>query len=59
MNQKFDYKNWDIVKSKLIKKYPKLTKADLIWRHGTMDDLLDTIANKLGKTTNELLDEIK
>lgn len=59
MKHKIDYKDWDIVKSKLLKKYPELTKSDLLWRHGTKGDLLEMIANKLGKTTNELLDEIK
>ena len=58
MKYKFDYKNWDSIKSKLIQMYPELTKSDLLWRHGSKDDLLDMIANKLGKKSYDLLKEI-
>ncbi len=47
---------WDGIKSKLEKKYPSLTQADLIWRHGTVRDLIEMIAQKLGKTTREILE---
>jgi hypothetical protein len=58
MNEGFDYKYWDEIKIKLFKMYPSLTRSDLLWRHGSKDDLLDMIANKLGKTTKELQNEI-
>ena len=38
--------------------YPTLTEADLTWRHGNINDLLEMIASKLGKTTKELQAEI-
>jgi hypothetical protein len=53
MDNEFDFKNWDIVKDKLKNIFPQLTDADLIWRHGTGDDLYTTIATKLGKTKKE------
>jgi hypothetical protein len=58
MNEGFDYKYWDEIKIKLFKMYPSLTRSDLLWWHGSKDDLLDMIANKLGKTTKELQNEI-
>jgi hypothetical protein len=58
MSKKYDYKKWSSIKGKLIQIYPTLTKADLIWRHGSEDDLFDMIASKLGKSTKELQEEL-
>ena len=53
MEDEFDFRTWDIVKDKLKNIFPQLTDADLIWRHGTRDELFVTIATKLGKTRKE------
>jgi hypothetical protein len=58
MNDNLNHKSWDNIKNVLIQLYPKLTRADLAWRQKTKDDIIEMIANKLGKTTTELLDEI-
>jgi hypothetical protein len=58
MNKNFDHKQWDVIKVKLNKLYPTLTNSDLIWRHGSFDELLDMIASKLGKTKYELQAEL-
>jgi hypothetical protein len=58
MNKNFDHKHWDSVKIKLLKLYPVLTTSDLIWRHGTVDELLETISCRLGKSKNELIAEL-
>ena len=54
MDKEFDLFYWDDLKGKLKQKYPELTNSDLLWRHGTEEDLLRTIAFKLGKTKKEL-----
>ncbi len=46
---------WNNIKFKLKQKYPTLTNADLMWRYSSQEDLLETIANKLGMTYNEML----
>ena len=53
MEDEFDFRTWDIVKDKLKNIFPQLTDADLIWRHGTRDELFGTIATTLGKTRKE------
>ena len=58
MNKNFDYKNWESIKKKISQMYPMLTRADLIWRHGTINELLEMIARKLKKTTKELQAEV-
>jgi len=59
MNQDIEVLYWNDIKSKLKSKYSQLTNADLLWRHGTQEDLLDMIALKLGKTYKELQEIIK
>jgi hypothetical protein len=59
MDQELDVIYWNDLRNKLKQKYPQLTNADLLWRHGTQEDLLDMIALKLGKTYKELLEIIK
>lgn len=54
-----DYFQWVRIKSQLSQLYPSLTQADLIWRHGNINDLMETIASKLGKTTQELKVEVE
>jgi hypothetical protein len=55
MDKEFDIIYWNDLKSKLKQKYPVLTNSDLLWRHGTEEDLLTMIALKLGKTKKEML----
>jgi hypothetical protein len=50
MHQEFDIHKWNMNKFKLIKRYPQLTSADLIWRHESKTELYRTIADKLGMT---------
>jgi hypothetical protein len=59
MGHSIDYRNWETVVGKLIIMYPELTKADLIRRHNSINDLLETIASKLGKTAKELQSEVE
>jgi len=54
MEKDFDIIKWNLNKTKLIKKYPQLTDADLIWRHETKNDLIRSIADKLGLTKKGL-----
>jgi len=54
MKAEFDLKNWENIAVKLKKKYPRLTDADLIWRHETKTDFYMLIAAQLGITTNQL-----
>jgi hypothetical protein len=55
MEKEFDQVYWNKLKSKLKQEYPLLTNADLLWRHNTKEELLRTIALKLGKTSKEML----
>lgn len=50
MQKEFDIHKWNMNKFKLLKKYPQLTNADLIWRHETKSELFRTIADRLGMT---------
>ncbi len=58
MRANSDHSQWGKIKRKLSQMYPTLTEADLIWRHGNKNDLLEIIASKLQKTTQELQAEI-
>jgi hypothetical protein len=53
MDKEFDIIRWNLNKSKLMKKYPQLTTADLIWRHETKKDFFMIIADKLGLSNRE------
>jgi hypothetical protein len=55
MEKEFDLVYWNKLKSKLKQEYPLLTNADLLWRNSTKEELLRTIALKLGKTSKEML----
>lgn len=58
MNTEYDIRVWDDIKTQLKIKYPMLTGADLLWRHSSIEDLVETIAGKLGKTCRQLQEEI-
>lgn len=59
MDKIYDIIYWNDLKDKLKQNYPILTTADLQWRYSTSDDLLTTIADKLGKTRKELQEIIE
>jgi uncharacterized protein YjbJ (UPF0337 family) len=59
MENEFDIIYWNDLKGKLKQNYPALTNSDLTWRHGTEEDLLWTIASKLGKTKRQLKEIIE
>lgn len=59
MDLEIDVIFWNDLSSKLKRKYPFLTNADLQWRHGFQEDLLDMIALKLGISYKELQEIIK
>ena len=59
MSKEFDVIYWNDLKNKLKQEYPLLTNADLLWRHGTEEDLLMMIAYKLGKSKKELQEIIE
>ncbi len=60
MAKDFDTSDWNTIKKELQKEYPELTKADLLCRNGTKEDVLKMIADKLGisrKEIEELIDK--
>ncbi|MBN2274691.1 MAG: general stress protein CsbD [Bacteroidales bacterium] len=59
MEKEFDVYYWNSLKGKLKENYPILTNSDLLWRQGTEEDLLRTIAFKLGKTKRQLQEIIE
>jgi len=59
MENEWEIISWNDIKSKLKEEYPLLTNADLIWRHGKTEDLIEMIAFKLGKTSRELQEIIE
>lgn len=59
MNNEYDIIYWNEIKDKLRENYPILTTADLQWRHGTTDELLLNIADRLGISRNELQEIIE
>lgn len=58
METNYDLNTWKLVSGKLKLEFPQLTDSDLLWRHGSWDELLRMIAYKLGKTRKELQDKI-
>jgi len=58
MRSDFEYVQWNKIKNKLIHMYPTLNKSDLIWRNGSVNDMLETISSKLGISAKELKENI-
>lgn len=54
MREDFDVHYWNMNNYKLVVKFPQLTNADLIWRHESKHDLLQSIAEKLGIKLKDL-----
>jgi hypothetical protein len=54
MNKEYEVMQWNDMRNILHEKYPMLTHADLIWRHNSIDEQLEMIAVRLGKTEREV-----
>ncbi|MEP2668241.1 MAG: CsbD family protein [Cyclobacteriaceae bacterium] len=50
--------NWNEVKGKLKQKYGQLTDDDLRFAEGKEDELIGRIQKKLGKTKEEIKEEL-
>ncbi len=50
--------NWNEIKGKLKSKYAKLTDDDLLYEEGKDDEMLGRLQQKLGRTKEEIRDEI-
>jgi hypothetical protein len=46
---------WDKKKEKIKVKYPFITEADLLYREGKEQEMMEMLGNKLGKSKQELL----
>ncbi len=59
MNQLNLKGNWNTVKGKLKQKYGNLTNDDLTYMEGKEDELFGRLQNKLGKSRDAIVSEIK
>ncbi|MCF8366616.1 MAG: hypothetical protein K9H16_12585 [Bacteroidales bacterium] len=59
MEKDFNITDWNSIKWELQKRYPELTKSDLLWRQGSKEDVLQMIAQKLGIARKDLETEIE
>ncbi|MCB5270899.1 MAG: CsbD family protein [Candidatus Cloacimonetes bacterium] len=50
--------NWKVIAGKLKQKYADLTDDDLLFAEGKEEELLGRLQKKLGKTKDEIRDEI-
>ena len=50
--------NWNEIKGKLKQKYGQLTDDDLVFAHGKEDELLGRLQKKLGRTKEQIRDDI-
>lgn len=50
--------NWNVIKGKLRQKYADLTDDDLLYLEGKEEEMLGRLQKKLGKTREEVEDEI-
>lgn len=51
--------NWNILKGKLKQQYGDLTDDDLAFAEGKEDELWGRLQKKIGKTKEEIIDQIK
>lgn len=51
--------NWNTIKGKMKSKYGELTDDDLAYAEGQEDQLIGRLQQKLGKTKEEISNEIK
>ncbi len=50
--------NWNQLKGKLKQKYSELSEDDLVYAEGKEDELLGRLQEKLGKTKDQIKEEI-
>ena len=50
---------WRQIKGKLKEKYASLTEDDLVYDEGREDQLIGRLQEKLGKTRDEVIQELK
>ncbi len=50
--------NWNLLKGKLKKQYADLTDDDLLYEEGLEDELLGRLQKKLGRTKEQIEEEI-
>ena len=51
--------NWNVIKGKLKQKYAQLTDDDLTFVDGKEDELLGRLQTRLGKTKEQIRDEVE
>ena len=51
--------NWNVIKGKIKQEYGDLTDDDLIFAEGKEDELWGRLQKKIGKTKEEIIDQIK
>ena len=51
--------NWNEIKGKMKEKYAELTDDDLTFSEGKADEMLGRLQQKIGKSKDELIQEIK
>jgi hypothetical protein len=59
MKNESEIEIWNELKRELKQHYPMLTNADLQWRNSSQSELLHMIADKLGKSNRELIEEFQ
>ncbi len=58
MSQETYKGNWNVIKGKLKQSYADLTEDDLMYAEGKEDEVLGRIQQKVGKSKQELKDQI-
>ena len=58
MSQETYKGNWNVIKGKLKQSYADLTEDDLMYAEGKEDELLGRLQKKVGKTKQEIKDQI-
>ena len=58
MSQETYKGNWNVIKGKLKQSYANLTEDDLMYAEGKEDEVIGRIQQKVGKTKQELKDQI-
>ncbi len=58
MSQETYKGNWNVIKGKLKQSYANLTEDDLMYAEGKEDELFGRLQKKVGKTKQEIKDQI-
>ena len=51
--------NWNVIKGKLKQKFGELTDDDLIFEEGQEDELWGRMQQRIGKTKEEIMKELR